>query len=303
MFWKFCFFIYTNFRLLFVKIFMMDKFAKNKEGTMKNVAKSIANQISKKITAKLEVFMILGSGWREIMNMIQNPIVIPYKSLKGMPLDKSGQGQFVIGYVGGKYVCIMHGRLHMYEGYDVRDVVLPIDIMNELGVESVVITNSSGGINKSFEPGDVVVFKNHVNFTSINPLVGAEPPDNLSLYVDMSKPYDEEYIRLIKKVGCENNIPVKEGVYVQVLGPTYETEAEVKMFSAIGVDMIGCSTVAEITKARYYGMKVLCLTCITNKAAGLTKECLSREAMFEIVEDNKEKLKLVLIEFLKKISN
>lgn len=269
---------------------------------MKNIAKSIAAQISKKVTEKIEVFMILGSGWREILNMVQNPIVIPYTSLKGMPVSKDHEGRFVFGYVGGQYVCVMHGRLHMYEGYSVYDVVLPIDIMYELGVENIVITNSSGGINKTFNAGDVVVFKNHVNFTSINPLVGVVPPDNLSLYVDMSKPYDEKYIEMVKKVGEENNIPVKEGVYVQVLGPNYETEAEIKMYAGIGVDMIGCSTVAEIIKSRYYGMKVLCLTCITNKAAGLSKVRLNRDSMMEIVENNKDKLKLILIEFLKKLS-
>ncbi len=270
---------------------------------MKDKAKNIAKQIRSKIEDNVDVFMILGSGWREILNMVQNPIVIPYKALKGMPADTSNEGRFVFGYVNGQYVCVMHGRLHLYEGYDVRDVVLPIDIMHELGVENVVITNSSGGINKTFNAGDIVVFKNHVNFTSINPLVGVVPTDDLSLYVDMSKPYDEKFIQMIKKVGTENNITIKEGVYVQVLGPTYETESEVKMFSMIGADMIGCSTVAEITKARYFGMKVLCLTCITNKAAGLSKDRLSREAMMETVENNKENLKLLLVEFLKKLSN
>lgn len=270
---------------------------------MKDKAKNIAKQIKSKIEDKVDVFMILGSGWREILNMVQNPIVIPYKSLKGMPADRENQGRFVFGYVNGQYVCVMHGRLHLYEGYDVRDVVLPIDIMHELGVENIVITNSSGGINKNFEAGDIVVFKNHVNFATINPLVGVVPTEDLSLYVDMSKPYDEKYIDIIKKIGVENNITIKEGVYVQVLGPSFETESEVKMFSMIGADMIGCSTVAEITKARYFGMKVLCLTCITNKAAGLSKVRLNHEAMMEVVENNKENLKLILVEFLKKLSS
>ena len=173
---------------------------------MSSVVKNIASQIRKEVKEKIDVFMVLGSGWGDVATLVQNPISIPYSKLKGMPKSTvSGhKGQFVFGYVNGQYVCIMQGRFHMYEGYSPLEVCLPIDVMHELGVEKIVVTNAAGGLNPAFECGDVVIITDHINFTCRNPLIGVEHDETYPIFVDMGKPYDEEFIKIIKEVGVEH---------------------------------------------------------------------------------------------------
>ena len=272
---------------------------------MHSKAEKIAEQIRKVVTEKIDIFLVLGSGWGDVATMIQNPITIPYSKLSGMPESTVAghNGQFVFGYINGQYVCIMQGRFHMYEGYSPLEVCLPIDVMHELGVENIVLTNAAGGINPNFNSGDVVVIKDHINFTCRNPLIGIEHSDIYPIFLDMGKAYDKEFIEIIKKVGVENKIKLQEGTYMQVLGPNYETSAEVKAFSALGADMVAMSTVVEVIKARYYGMRVLGLSCITNSAAGgKAKKKLSHTEVLNVGINNKEKLKTILLGFLKKLS-
>ncbi len=269
----------------------------------KNLAIKIAEAIRKQVVEQIDVFMILGSGWNEVAQIIQNPIVIPYSTLKGMPkcTVRGHAGNFVFGYVGGEYVCIMQGRFHMYEGYTPQMVTLPIDVMHELGVEKIVVTNASGGINDNYNVGDVALISNHINLTSRNPLCEVIPNETYPVFIDMSEPYDKEYRTIVKKICVSMKAKCHEGVYMQVLGPNYETSAEIKAFKTMGADMVGMSTVMEVIKARYYGMRVLGISCITNKATGLSDEKLNHKDVLNSSINNKEKLKLILVEFLKKI--
>mgnify|MGYP004652925577 CR=1 FL=1 len=270
----------------------------------KNLAIKIAEAIRKQVSDQIDVFMILGSGWNEVAQIIQNPIIIPYSSLKGMPkcTVRGHAGNFVFGYVGGEYVCIMQGRFHMYEGYTPQMVTLPIDVMHELGVEKIVVTNASGGINENYDIGDVTLLSNHINLTSRNPLCEVVPNETYPVFIDMSEPYDKEYRTFVKKICSSMKVKCHEGVYMQVLGPNYETSAEIKAFKTMGADMVGMSTVMEVIKARYYGMRVLGISCITNKATGLSDEKLNHKDVLNSSINNKEKLKLILVEFLKKLN-
>lgn len=256
----------------------------------------IVKQIRKYTTDEIEVGMILGSGWNVIVEQVENPIIIKYENLKGMPTCsvKGHGGNFVIGNLHGKKAIIMQGRFHLYEGYDSATVTLPVRVMKLLGVNLLVVTNAAGGCNADYKPGDIMIIDDHINMTGKNPLIGVKMTDEMPIFIDMSAAYDKELGDVIENVCKENGYGVQRGVYMQLLGPSYETASEVKMARTLGADAVGMSTVQEVILAKYLGMKVVGITCISNLATGISPTKLNHQEVLDVTKQNKVKYEKIL---------
>lgn len=247
--------------------------------------------IQTKINTKPTVGLILGSGLGVLADEIKNPIKIAYGEIPGFPEStvEGHAGQLVIGELEGQQVIAMQGRFHYYEGHSLDLVTLPVRMMKKLGVEKIVVTNAAGGINTSFSPGDLMIIEDHLNFTSRNPLIGANDGEMGVRFPDMSTAYAPELRELASQVAAKQGISLQRGVYVGVLGPSYETPAEIRMFRKLGADAVGMSTVPEVIVAVHSGMKVLGISCISNMAAGILDQPLSHEEVMETAEQVKSK--------------
>lgn len=267
------------------------------ESNMIHRIEEAANYIKTHITRQPELGLILGSGLGVLAEKIENPTTIPYKDIPNFPIStvEGHAGELVIGKIHGKYVILMNGRFHMYEGYAVETVSFPVRVMKALGVESLLVTNAAGGINTSYAPGDLMLIKDHINLTSRNPLIGPNVDSLGARFPDMSEAYSRELRDIAKQVAKEQDIPIQEGIYIGLLGPTYETPAEIRMMRILGADAVGMSTVPEVIVARHAGLKVLGISCISNMASGILNQPLSHIEVMETTERVKEKfLNLVL---------
>lgn len=194
-----------------------------------------------------EIGMILGSGLGDYADKIENPVKISYHDIPDFPVSTVAghAGQFVLGTCMGKKVIAMQGRVHYYEGYSQRLITLPIRIMKRLGVKKVLLTNAAGGVNRSYEPGTLMVIKDHINYSGSNPLIGPNFEEDGPRFPDMSCVYDAGFITCLKEKAQENGIHLEEGVYMMFSGPNYETPAEVRMAGLLGADAVGMSTVPD----------------------------------------------------------
>lgn len=256
--------------------------------------------ITSKIKTKPTIGLILGSGLGSLADRIENPVIIEYKDIPSFPVStvEGHKGQLVIGELGNKTVVAMQGRFHYYEGYPLKDVTFPIRVMIGIGIKNLIVTNAAGGSNKSFKPGDLMIITDHINFTGQNPLIGENLNDLGPRFVDMTKAYNRDLIRIAKETASKLNMNLKEGVYMWFTGPTYETPAEIRLAITLGADAVGMSTVPEVIVANHEGINVLGISCITNMAAGILDQPLNHEEVIETsikVKDNFEKL---LIEIL-----
>ncbi|TCU72760.1 purine-nucleoside phosphorylase [Tissierella praeacuta] len=247
-----------------------------------------------------KIGLVLGSGLGSLADEIQNPIIIKYDEIPGFPKStvEGHAGQLVIGELSNKIVVAMQGRFHFYEGYNLKDVTFPIRVMIQLGIESLIVTNAAGGVNTEFIPGDLMIINDHINFSGQNPLIGENLKEFGPRFVDMSKAYNREYIKIAKKTGEKLGLNLKDGVYMWFTGPTYETPAEVKLARNLGADAVGMSTVPEVIVANHQGIKVLGISCITNMAAGILDQPLNHEEVIETsmkVKDNFQKLLIEII--------
>ena len=216
---------------------------------------------------KPEVGIVLGSGLGRLADVIENPVVIPYRTLPGFPVSTAvgHKGNFIAGQLGGKTVLAMQGRIHFYEGYGMDKVVLPIRIMIKLGIKTLFVSNAAGGTNLNFHVGDLMIIKDHINLLP-NPLIGPNIEEFGPRFPDMTRPYDPALIKLAEEIAAEKDIPLKKGVYVGGTGPSYETPAEYKYFRLIGGDAVGMSTIPEVIVARHAGIPVFGISVITNEA-------------------------------------
>lgn len=223
--------------------------------------------------------LILDSGLGILADEIKQASNIPYEAIPHFPTTtvQGHQGQMVIGELQGKQVIAMQGRFHYYEGYTMEQVVLPIRVMQKLGVKTLIVTNAAGGINRDFQPGDLMIIKDHINFFGDHPLIGPNDDQIGPRFPDMSQAYDPEYIQLALTIAKNLDIPVQTGTYIGVSGPSYETPAEINMFQIFGADAVGMSTVPEVITARHAQMRVLGISCISNMAAGILAEPLSHD--------------------------
>lgn len=248
--------------------------------------KEAADFILKKINYKPEIGLILGSGLGAIADQIENPEFYPYSEIPHFPVStvQGHAGRLVIGRLEGKTVVAMQGRFHYYEGYPIQEVTFPVRVMKALGVRTLIVTNAAGASNPEFNPGDLMIIKDHINLAGANPLMGRNLDEFGPRFPDMSNAYDRELRSKIKFIAQKLNIPVQEGVYAWFSGPTYETPAEVKMAQILGADAVGMSTVPEVIVANHSGIKVIGISCLTNMAAGILNQPLSHNEVMETSE-------------------
>ncbi len=233
-----------------------------------------------------KVALVLGSGLGNYAEDIETVCTINYSDIEGFPRStvQGHKGRFIFGYENNVPLVIMQGRVHFYEGYEMSDVVLPIRLMKMLGAEMLFLTNASGGINKNFNPGDFMLITDHISNFVKSSLIG-ENIDELGVrFPDMSEVYNKELREIIKSVAKENSIELKEGVYIQLTGPNYETPAEVRMCGILGADAVGMSTVCEAMAANHMGMKVCGISCISNMASGISENPLNHKEVQEVAD-------------------
>ena len=254
--------------------------------------------IRKQTDFKPEIGIILGSGLGDFAEHIQVEAMVPYTSIEGFPVSTVAghKGQFVFGYAGKAPVVIMQGRVHYYEGYSMTDVVLPTRLMGMLGVKTLILTNAAGGINTSFEAGNLMMITDHIGIFAPNPLIGANIEELGTRFPDMSHVYDQELSDVIRSVAKEQQILLQEGVYIQFTGPSYETPAEVKMAGILGADAVGMSTAVEAIAAVHFGMRVCGISCVCNPAAGISKVPLSHKEVQEAANEAAPKFKKLVTE-------
>ncbi|MFE5317093.1 purine-nucleoside phosphorylase [Paenibacillus sp. NPDC056579] len=241
-----------------------------------------------------QIGLILGSGLGDLAEQVTEALTIAYDQIPHFPVStvEGHAGQFVIGSLEGKQVMVMQGRFHYYEGYSMKKVVFPVYVMKKLGVQSLVITNAAGGMNRSFRAGDLMLISDHLNMTGDNPLIGKNDPALGLRFPDMSEAYNREYRALAKSIGQRmqgegKQIRLQEGVYSGISGPNYLPPAELTMLANLGGDAIGMSTVGEVIAARHTGLKVLGISCITDMAIGEELEPLSHEQVMEVANRTK----------------
>ena len=237
------------------------------------------------------VAIVLGSGLGGLGAEIADAVRVPYAAIPGFPQPTviGHAGELIAGTLEGVPVVAQSGRFHLYEGHDAWTAALPVRVFAALGVRTLLVTNAAGGIRRTFLPGTLMLIADHINLSFRNPLVGpVEPGDER--FPDMSDPYDAELRSLARRVAARQGIPLEEGVYVGLLGPSYETRAEIEMLKRLGGDTVGMSTVAEVIAARARGVKCVGLSTITNMAAGLGGPTLSHQEVLEIADSVKGRL-------------
>jgi purine-nucleoside phosphorylase len=265
--------------------------------------KKAAEFIKSKITETPEVCIVLGSGLHGIAEIVENPIRIPYKEIPEFPVSTAPghKGELIFGKISGKYVALMNGRFHYYEGYHMRDVTFGVRVMQELGVKYLFLTNAAGGLNPDFEVGRPMIISDHINMMGDNPLIGPNVEDWGPRFPDMSNAYDKELRTIAKKVAEELNIPVYEGVYVAVAGPNFETPAELRMLRWMGADAVGMSTVPEVIAAAHRGTKVLAISAITDRAVPDDLKPLTAEEVLEVAHRTGQLIAKIMIKVLERI--
>lgn len=263
-----------------------------------------AEYIKGKLTVHPEVGLILGSGLGVLAEEIEDSVKIPYEEIPNFPVStvEGHAGQLVIGKLAGKAVIAMQGRFHFYEGYSMDKVVFPVRVMAILGIKKLLVTNAAGGVNLNFKPGTIMLIEDHINLMGTNPLIGPNFNELGPRFPDMSYSYSPELRNLAQEVAKELNIELASGVYVGFTGPSYETPAEIRFSRVIGGDAVGMSTVPEVTVANHAGIEVCGISCITNMAAGVTKEKLSHHEVMETAERVRENFKALVLGFINKLN-
>lgn len=253
---------------------------------MYNKLMTCVASVREKIDFKPEVALILGSGLGDYADEIKIVDTIEYTEIEGFPVStvKGHKGRFVFGYVEETPVVIMQGRVHYYEGYSMSDVVLPARLMGMMGAKKLLLTNAAGGVNDTYKPGDFMLITDHITTGVPSPLIGPNIEELGTRFPDMSEVYSVRLQSVIRKCAAQCKIDIREGVYVQFTGPNYETPAEVRLARIWGGDAVGMSTACEAMAARHMGMEVCGISCITNMAAGLSKQELNHKEVQETAD-------------------
>lgn len=242
--------------------------------------------VKEKVKFTPKVALVLGSGLGDYAEDIKITATLDYHDIEGFPVSTipGHKGRFVFGYVEETPVVIMQGRVHFYEGYSIQDVVLPIRLMKLMGAEVLFLTNAAGGVNFDFHAGDLMLMKDHISVFVPSPLIGANLDELGVRFPDMSDIYDRELRDMIKNLARDLEIPLQEGIYIQLTGPAYESPAEVQMCRILGGDAVGMSTTCEALAANHMGMKICGISCISNLACGMTEQPLSHKEVQEAAD-------------------
>jgi purine-nucleoside phosphorylase len=230
-----------------------------------------------------QIALILGSGLGAFADEFQNATKIPYAKITNFPRSTAigHTGQLVLGKVDGIAVAGMQGRVHLYEGYTPKQVAFPVRVFARMGVKAIIVTNAAGGINLGYSEGGLVVLRDHINLQGTNPLIGPNDDRFGPRFPDMTRAYDPDFRRFAAEAGKKLAFNLREGVYLALSGPNYETPAEIHAFRGMGADLVGMSTVPEVLAARHCDIRVLGISCVTNMAAGITGKTLTAEEVFE----------------------
>lgn len=238
-----------------------------------------ATHIKKARDTRPRVGVVLGSGLGAFVDQIEGKVTLAYDDIPHFKRTtvEGHEGRLILGNINGVEVAVMQGRYHAYEGHDMEQVVFPVRLLARLGIDSIILTNASGGVNTAYKAGDLVMITDHINLSGHNPLVGPNIAELGPRFPDMSRAYDPELRGILSAQAKAIGLDLKEGIYAGVLGPTYETPAEVRMIRTLGGDLVGMSTVPESIAANHLGLRVAGISCVTNMAAGIENVKLQHE--------------------------
>jgi purine-nucleoside phosphorylase len=242
-----------------------------------------AGAIRHKNPIEPKVGVVLGSGLGAFADELSDRTEIDYAEIPGWPRSTAvgHAGKLVLGSVDGASLAVLAGRAHLYEGYTTAQVVFPVRVLRRLGVESIIFTNAAGGINLSYSQGALVLISDHINLQGTNPLAGPNDESLGPRFPDMSEAYNKRFRQIARETAAGQGIELAEGVYAALLGPSYETPAEIRALRTLGADLVGMSTVPEVIAANHVGMKVLGISCVTNMAAGIQAQKIHHEEVLE----------------------
>lgn len=259
-----------------------------------------AAYIRERVPMRPEIGLVLGSGLGDYADTLEDALRIAYADIPNFPVPSipGHTGALVFGRKQGREVVVMQGRIHYYEGLPQQQITLPIRVLAALGVKTVVLTNACGGVNLQFAPGDLMLIRDHINFSGANPLIGPNPDAFGPRFPDMSDLYTASVRAAIREKAREAGFFLQEGVYAMYSGPNYETPAEIRMFRALGADTVGMSTVPEALVAGHCGMQVVGISCVTNMAAGVLPVKLSHEEVTEAASRVSAKFRKLIDLFL-----
>ncbi|MBQ2827552.1 MAG: purine-nucleoside phosphorylase [Clostridia bacterium] len=262
-----------------------------------------AEYIKRLIGSTPDIAIILGSGLDRIVRKMTEKVVIPYRDIPNFPVSTVSyqKGELVFGMLAGKKILAMNGRFHYYEGWEMWQTAYPVAVMKLLGIGKMIITNAAGGIGDNVDPGDLVLITDHIKFMADSPLRGANLDEFGVRFPDMQSVYDREMMNTAEVIAKEYGISVTRGVYAYMAGPQYETPAEIRALKTMGADVVGMSTVAEVIVAAHCGIKVLCISCVSNKAAGITGNPLTEEEVLETAASIAAGFETLVTEAVKRI--
>jgi purine-nucleoside phosphorylase len=267
-------------------------------------AESAAQVILGRTPLRPRIALVLGSGLGGFADSLTDATRVPYAEIPAFPQSTAigHAGQMVIGKAGDVPVAAMQGRVHLYEGYSAQQVTFPIRVFGRMGIRAVILTNAAGGINLSYSQGALVLIRDHINLQGQNPLVGPNDDRFGVRFPDMTHAYAKDYREFAHTEFAKHGLTLHEGVYAGLLGPSYETPAEIEYLRRIGADLVGMSTVAEVIAARHMGIKVLAISCVTNMAAGILDQPLSHAEVMETGERVKTTFEALLCAVLPRVA-
>jgi purine-nucleoside phosphorylase len=247
---------------------------------------SAAQLILSRTSLQPKIGLVLGSGLGAFADSLTDAVRVPYAEIPSFPQSTAigHAGRMVVGNAGNVAVAAMQGRVHLYEGYSAQEITFPIRVFARMGIRAVILTNAAGGIDLSYSQGALVLIRDHINLQGTNPLVGPNDDRFGVRFPDMTQAYARDFRAIAKEEASRLNVTLQEGVYAALLGPSYETPAEIEYLRRIGADLVGMSTVAEVIAARHMRMKVLAISCVTNMAAGILDQPLSHAEVMETGE-------------------
>ncbi|MBN2637018.1 MAG: purine-nucleoside phosphorylase [Prolixibacteraceae bacterium] len=265
--------------------------------------KVTANYIKERIKARPEIGIILGTGLGGLVNEIEIIDSIPYNEIPDFPIStvQGHAGRLIYGKLGEKEVLAMQGRFHYYEGYNMKEVTFPVRVLKMIGITHLFVSNASGGLNPNYMVGEIVIINDHINFFPEHPLRGKNISELGPRFPDMSRCYDERLRNKARLIALENSLTVKEGVYVGVSGPTFETPAEYKMFRILGADIVGMSTVPEVIVACHMGLKVFGISIVTDSGVPGEIVEITHEEVQEVAMKAEPKMTLIMKKLIESI--
>jgi purine-nucleoside phosphorylase len=269
------------------------------------LAEAAAKFVLARTALRPKIGLVLGSGLGGFADSLSDGVRIPFADIPAFPRSTAigHAGQLVIGHAGSVPVAVMQGRVHLYEGYSAQQVIFPMRVFGRMGIRSVILTNAAGGINLNYGQGALVLIRDHINLQGTNPLVGPNDDRFGVRFPDMTHAYAKGYREMAREEGAKLGMDLPEGVYAALLGPSYESPAEIRYLRTIGADLVGMSTAFETIAARHMGIKVLAISCVTNMAAGILDQPLSHQEVMETGERVKAGFEALLRAVLPRIAS